>query len=149
VFEDLHFADEGLLDFVDHLVDWASGVPILVLATARSELLEDRAGWGGGKANATTLSLPPLSDEATASLIGSLLGRPVLEAGTRSALLAHAGGNALCAEQYARMLLERGDVSELPLPESIQGIIAARLDRLAPEEKDLLPVRTTHDDRVA
>jgi class 3 adenylate cyclase len=138
VFEDLHFADEGLLDFVDHLVEWASGVPILVLATARPELLERRAGWGGGKTNTTTVSLPPLTDEATASLIGALLGGPVVQAQTQSELLARAGGNALYAEQYARMLLERGDVGELPLPESIQGIIAARLDGLTPEEKDLL-----------
>ncbi len=138
VFEDLHFADKGLLDFIDHLVEWASGVPILVVATARPELLERRAGWGGGKANATTVSLPPLTDEATATLIGALLSRPVLEAQTLSELLTRAGGNALYAEQYARMLLERGEVGELPLPESIQGIIAARLDALDAEEKDLL-----------
>ncbi|MGQ0668300.1 MAG: AAA family ATPase [Actinomycetota bacterium] len=138
VFEDLHFADEGLLDFVDHLVEWASSVPILVVATARPELLERRAGWGGGKANATTLSLQPLSDEATASLIGKLVGRPVLEAQTQSGLLARVGGNALYAEQFARMLLEREEVSELPIPESIQGIIAARLDALPADEKDLL-----------
>ena len=49
VFEDLHWADEGLLDFVDHLADWARGVPLLVLCTARPELLERRPGWGGGK----------------------------------------------------------------------------------------------------
>jgi tetratricopeptide (TPR) repeat protein len=138
VFEDLHFADEGLLDFVDHLVEWASGVPILVVATARPELLERRAGWGGGKANATTVSLPPLTDEATATLIGALLGRPVLGSQTRSELLTRAGGNALYAEQYARMLLERGEVGELSLPESIQGLIAARLDALDAEEKDLV-----------
>jgi class 3 adenylate cyclase/tetratricopeptide (TPR) repeat protein len=138
VFEDLHFADEGLLDFVDHLVDWASGVPILVLATARPELLDHRPGWGGGKPNATTLSLSPLSDKDTASLIGALLNRAVLEAEIQSDLLARAGGNPLYAEQYVRMLLELGEQEELPLPESIQGIIASRLDALAPEEKSLL-----------
>ncbi len=68
VFDDLQWADEGLLDFVDHLVDWAGGVPILVLATTRPELLERRPGWGGGKPNATTLSLSPLSDEDTAEV---------------------------------------------------------------------------------
>ncbi len=65
VFEDLHWADEGLLDFVDHLVDWASGVPILVVCTARPELLERRPGWGGGKRSALTVSLSPLTDEET------------------------------------------------------------------------------------
>src|SRR6266511_3008976 len=66
VFEDLHWADEGLLDFVDGLVEWVSSVPLLLVATARPELLERRPGWGGGKANATTLSLAPLSEDDTA-----------------------------------------------------------------------------------
>ena len=138
VFEDLQWADEGLLAFVDHLVDWASGVPILVLATARPELLEHRSGWGGGKTNATTLSLSPLSDEDTATLIASLFERPVIAAEEQADLLARSGGNPLYAEQYVRMVSERGFQPGLPMPESIQGIIAARLDALAPEEKALL-----------
>ena len=75
VFEDLHWADDGLLDFVDYLAEWAGGVPLLVVGTARPELLARRPGWGGGKPNALTLSLAPLSDEDTARLIGLLLGR--------------------------------------------------------------------------
>ena len=102
VFEDLHWADDGLLDFVDHLVDWAAEVPILVVGTARPELLERRPGWGGGKANAITLSLSPLSNDDTARLIGSLLGSPIVEAGLQADLLARAGGNPLYAEQYAQ-----------------------------------------------
>jgi class 3 adenylate cyclase/tetratricopeptide (TPR) repeat protein len=136
VVEDLHWADDGLLDFVDHLVDWASGVPILVVCTARPELLERRPAWGGGKPNALTISLSPLSDEETARLVGELLERPVLEAETHAALLARAGGNPLYAEQYARILLERGELEELP--ETVQGIVAARLDLLEPEQKALL-----------
>jgi len=138
VFEDLHWADDGLLDFVDQLVDWARETPVLVLCTARPELLERRPGWGGGKANATTISLPPLEDNETAKLFSSLLDRAVLPAETQSVLLAHAAGNPLYAEQYARMLGERGDGEELPLPETVQGIIAARLDGLSAEEKSLL-----------
>jgi class 3 adenylate cyclase len=138
VFEDLQWADEGMLDFVDHLVEWATGVPILVVAGARPELLARRPGWGGGKANATTLSLAALSDEDTARLIGLLLGRAVLPAETQVELLARAGGNPLYAEQYARMLSERGTNGGLALPETVQGIIAARLDALAPPEKELL-----------
>lgn len=138
VFEDLHWADDGLLDFVDQLVDWARESPVLVLCTARPELLERRPGWGGGKANATTISLPPLEDNETAKLFSSLLDRAVLPAETQSVLLAHAAGNPLYAEQYARMLGERGDGEELPLPETVQGIIAARLDGLSAEEKSLL-----------
>jgi class 3 adenylate cyclase len=138
VFEDLHWADDGLLDFVDYLVDWAGEVPLLVVGSARPELLERRPGWGGGKPNALTLSLAPLSGADTARLIGSVLGRPVLEAGQQTALLARAGGNPLYAEQYAQMLAERGTGSELPVPESVQAIIGARLDLLAPADKRLL-----------
>ena len=136
VFEDIQWADEGLLDFVEHLADWVTDVPILILCTARRELLERRPGWGGGKVNAATVALAPLSDEQTAELIGALSDRPLLEAGAQSALLDRAGGNPLYAEQYVRMLAERGSTEELP--ETVQGIIAARLDSLPPEEKALL-----------
>jgi class 3 adenylate cyclase/tetratricopeptide (TPR) repeat protein len=138
VFEDLHWADDVLLEFVDHLVEWASGVPMLVVGTARPELVERRPGWGGGKPNATTLSLSPLSDDDTTRLIGALLGRAVLTVAEQTRLLLRSGGNPLYAEQYVRMIEERADDEELPLPESIQGIIAARLDALAPAEKTLL-----------
>ena len=132
VFEDLHWANDGLLDFVDYLADWAGGVPLLVVGSARPELLERRPGWGGGKPNALTLTLAPLSDQDTARLIGSLLGRPVLEAGQQAVLLARADGNPLYAEQYMQMLAERAAGQELPVPDSVQAIIGARLDLLAP-----------------
>jgi len=140
VFEDLQWADEGLLDFVDHLVEWASGVPLLCVCTARPELLERRPGWGGGKRNAATVSLSPLSETETARLVGSLLEQAVLPAEVQATLLARAGGNPLYAEEYVRMLQDRGleHVAGTQLPESVQGIIAARLDALATEEKDLL-----------
>ena len=138
VFEDLHWADDDLLDFVDHLVDWAADVPLLCVCTARPELLERRPTWGGGKPNASTISLSPLSDEETARLLAALLERTLLPAEQQAALLARAGGNPLYAEQFAHMLSERGDAEDLPLPETVQGIIAARLDGLDPEEKALL-----------
>jgi len=138
VFEDMHWADDNLLDFVEHLVDWTTGVPLLILCNARPELFERRPGWGGGKRHAITLSLSPLSDEATAQLLSSLSDRPVMAAETQQALLTRAGGNPLYAEQYMRMLAERGDADELPLPETVQGIIAARLDALPAGEKTLL-----------
>jgi class 3 adenylate cyclase len=138
VFEDLHWADDNLLDFVEHLVDWAGGVPILVICSARPELFERRAGWAASMRNATRLSLAPLSDEETAQLISSLSFRPVMPADTQQLLLDRAGGNPLYAEQYVRMLAERSDTDELPLPETVQGIIAARLDALPGEEKRLL-----------
>src|SRR4029450_3208954 len=122
--------------FIDHLADWVTDVPILILCTARRELLERRPGWGGGKVNAATIALAPLTDEQTAQLIATLSDRPLLEAGAQSALLDRAGGNPLYAEQYVRMLAERGSSDELP--ETVQGIIAARLDSLPPDEKALL-----------
>src|SRR5579864_448911 len=97
VFEDLHWADDALLDFVDHLAEWASGVPMLVVATARPELLERRPGWGGGKRNATTISLAPLAGDDTARLVAALLERSVLPAETQASLLERAGGNPLYA----------------------------------------------------
>jgi hypothetical protein len=138
VFEDLHWADESLLDFVDQLVDWIVDVPLLVVGTARPELLERRPGWGGGKLDATTLALTPLSDDDTALLLGQLLNRPVLDAESQQALLDRAGGNPLYAEQFAELYVERGSAEELELPETLQGIIAARLDGLPEDEKELL-----------
>jgi class 3 adenylate cyclase len=138
IFEDVHWADDGLLDFIEHLVDWVRGVPMLILCTARLELLERRAAWGGGKVNAATVALAPLSDDETATLISALSERPLLPAETQNALMARAGGNPLYAEQFVRMLEERETLEGLPLPESVQGIIAARLDALQPEEKALL-----------
>ncbi len=138
VIEDIHWADESMLDFVEHLVEWGSSVPLLVVCTARPEVLERRPGWGGGKENALTLSLSPLSDDDTARLVGDLLSRPVLPAETQRELLARAGGNPLYAEQFVRVLEEGGDEAKWTLPETVQGLIAARLDLLAREEKSLL-----------
>ena len=141
VFEDLHWADDVLLDFVDHLVDWAAGVPLLVVAAARPELLTRRPGWGGGKPNAATVSLAPLSDDETARLVHGLLDRTVLPADLQTALVQHSGGNPLYAEEFARIALERETSdggADLPLPETVQGLIAARLDSLGASEKALL-----------
>jgi tetratricopeptide (TPR) repeat protein len=138
VFEDLHWADEGLLDFVDELVDWLSDVPLLVVSSARPELLERRPGWGGGKLNASTISLSPLSSDETAVLLSYALERTLLRAETQQTLLERAEGNPLYAEQFAQLYLERGSAEDLPLPETLQGIVAARLDGLSAEEKAVL-----------
>jgi class 3 adenylate cyclase/tetratricopeptide (TPR) repeat protein len=136
VFEDLHWADDGLLDFVDHLVEWATGVPMLILATSRPELLSRRPGWGGGKPNAVTISLSPLSDVEAGRLVASLVERAVIPAILREAVLERAQGNPLYAEEFARLAGEGGRLDDLP--ETVQGIIAARLDGLSRDEKDLL-----------
>jgi class 3 adenylate cyclase len=150
VIEDLHWADEALLDFLDHLVDWAADVPLLLVATARPELLARRPAWGGGKPNTAIVSLVPLSEQDTARLVAALLGQVVLPAELQAALLVRAGGNPLYAEEYVRMLVDRGFLrrvggvwqleraDQLPLPETVHGIIAARLDGLGTAEKALL-----------
>ena len=138
VFEDIHWADDGLLDFVDHLVSWASGEPLLVVCTSRPELLERRPAWGGGKKNAVTTSLSPLSADETRRLVDSLLAGRHLRRERQSELLARAGGNPLYAEEYVRMLAEPGAGVDLRLPDSVHGIIAARLDALPPDQKAVL-----------
>ncbi len=135
VLEDLHWADDGTLDFVEHLVDWTRDVPLLVLCTSRPELLERRPAWGGGRLNSHTIALSPLSDDDTGLLLGELLGRPVLDEDVRGRLLQQTAGNPLYAEEYARML---NAAVTAELPDSVQGIIAARLDLLEPAEKRLL-----------
>ncbi|HEX2088429.1 MAG TPA: adenylate/guanylate cyclase domain-containing protein [Actinomycetota bacterium] len=147
LFEDLHWADDAMVDFIEHLVDWSSGVPMLVLCTTRPELFEHRPGWGGGKRNSTTISLPPLSGEEMEELLSALLPPAELGPETRGLILQRAEGNPLYAEEFIGMLTEqrltaretaqRGDV-EARLPDSIQAIIAARLDTLPPERKSLL-----------
>jgi class 3 adenylate cyclase len=149
-FEDLHWADEALLDFVDHLVDWAGDVPLLVVATARPELLERRPGWGGGRPGSATLALRPLSGEATARLVAALLDQRLLPSDLQQELLARSDGNPLYAHEYVRMLIERRLVArggggwtlragaDLRPPETLQAVIAARLDALPKSEKEVL-----------
>jgi class 3 adenylate cyclase/tetratricopeptide (TPR) repeat protein len=149
VFEDVHWADDALLDFVDLLTERAGDVPLLIVCTARPELLERRPMWGGGKTNSATLSLAPLSAADTARLVAGLLEEARLPVTVRESLLARAEGNPLYAQEYVRMLQDRGllvsDGGEWHLagdieglPESVQGIIAARLDTLSDEEKVLV-----------
>lgn len=150
VFEDLHWADDQLLDFLGELLDAAVGAPLLVVCTARPELLDRRPGWGCGARDALQLWLSPLDERETASLFAGLLGQSVLPADVQSRLLELAGGNPLYAEEYVRMLADRGavardgahlslpDTAALPLPDSVQGIIASRLDLLSPGETAVL-----------
>ncbi len=138
VVEDLHWADEAMLDFLEHVLDWSAGVPLFLLCTARPELFERRPAWGGGKRNATTISLAPLTDDDASRLLQALLERSVLPAETQMLLLERAGGNPLYAEQFARMLAERDGAEGVAVPETVHALVAARLDTLRPELKSLL-----------
>jgi len=135
--EDIHWAEPALLEFIEHLVERSTGVPLLVLCTARPELFERQPGWGGGKRNSTTLSLSPLREQETMRLVAALLDEIVLLDETEAALLERADGNPLYAEEFARMLREVPD-AEIAVPETVQATIAARLDALAPDRKALL-----------
>jgi class 3 adenylate cyclase/tetratricopeptide (TPR) repeat protein len=149
VFEDLHWADQAMLDFVEHLVDWSTGVAVLVICTARPELYERTQGWGGGKRNSNTVSLSPLTATETSNLVASLLGQAVLPDNLRDALLEKSGGNPLYAEEFIRMLGDQGmfdaggptsisPADRIRLPDTVQAVIAARLDTLPAERKALL-----------
>ncbi len=151
VFEDLHWADGPLVEFVEHLIEWSSGVPLFVVCSARPELYERYPGWGGGKRNSTTISLPPLSETDTARLLSALLEQAVLPAEVQAELLERAGGNPLYAEEFVRMLTDRGILERhgaslriaangggIPMPESVQALIGARLDTLSADRKALL-----------
>jgi class 3 adenylate cyclase/tetratricopeptide (TPR) repeat protein len=148
VVEDLHWADEGLLDFIDHLADWAVASPIVLLCTARPEFLQRRRDWGA-RPNALTILLPPLNGAETERLVRLLLRQAQIPADLREDLLLRAEGNPLYAEEFVRMLLERGLLyssdegwrvrdAQLPVPESVHAIIAARIDTLTPNEKNVL-----------
>ena len=140
VFEDLHWADTALLAFIEHLADWSQGAPLLLLCTARPELYEQHPSWATGLRNATTINLGPLSDEDTAGLITTLLEGAALPAETQRALIERAGGNPLYAEEFVRLLGDREQLGEVvaEVPDSVQALIAARLDTLSAERKNLL-----------
>ena len=135
-----------LLDFIDLLTERVGDAPLLIVCTTRPELLERRPTWGGGKGNATTISLTPLSAEATGQFVEELLKYVRLPTVIRQSLSAQADGNPLYAQGYVRMLRDREllitDGTEWRLadepgevPESVHGIIAARLDTLLADER--------------
>ena len=125
--EDLHWADPALVEFVDDLVERSAGVPLFLLCSARLEFLVRHPHWAGGKRNATTVTLPPLSTEETRAVARAQLdGQEPSEA-----MVVRAGGNPLFARELARMRATDADT----LPESLHGVIAARLDTLEPAAK--------------
>lgn len=150
VFEDLHWADEPMLDFLEHVTNHATGVPLLLIGTARPELFERRVGYGSGLRNATNITLAPLSDGETSQLVAGLLDAAEVPAGVQDGLLERAGGNPLFAEEYLRLLRDRGLLvrtgtswtftpdSDVPMPSTVQALLAARLDSLTPDTKALV-----------
>ncbi len=149
VFEDMQWADASLLDFIEELLDLSRTYPIYVLTLARPELLERRPTWGAGLRNFTSLYLEPLAPAAMQNLLVGLV--PGLPAALREQILARAEGIPLYAVETVRMLLDRGDlvlegaayrpvgeIAALDVPETLHALIAARLDGLPAEERNLL-----------
>jgi predicted ATPase/class 3 adenylate cyclase len=149
IFEDMQWADASLLDFVDHLMEWSKSHPIFVLVLARPELLERRPTWGTGKRNFSNIYLEPLPPVAMEELLAGLV--PGLPEEVRSKILERAEGVPLYAVETVRMLLDRGlltqeestyrptgAIDSLEVPETLQALIAARLDSLTAEERRLV-----------
>ena len=149
VFEDLQWADSGLLDFIEYLLEWSRNSPILVVTLARPEFGESRPGWGTGKRGLTSLFLEPLSTEAMGQLLSGMV--PGLPEDLRALILERAAGVPLYAVETVRMLIDRGLLVEdggvyraegsldaLEVPESLHALIAARLDSLPAIERSLL-----------
>ena len=135
VFDDLHWAEPTFLELVEHLADKGTG-PIGVVCLAREELLEDRPGFLEGRPNTNRIVLDALSAEETDALLDGL-GGSVLESDQRERIAEAAEGNPLFVEQLLALALE-GGLAERPLPETIQALLAARLDRLGPGERAVL-----------
>jgi class 3 adenylate cyclase/predicted ATPase len=140
-FEDLENADAGLLDFIDHLVEWSRNQPIFVIGLTRPELLDRRPSWGAGQRNYAAIGLEPLSDDAMRQALTGLV--PGLPEPAVKAILTRAEGVPLYAVETVRMLLNDGrlteqdgvyqpvgDLADLQIPNTLQALIAARMDAL-------------------
>jgi class 3 adenylate cyclase/tetratricopeptide (TPR) repeat protein len=156
VLEDLHAADDGLLQFLRTLVEGATSSPLLVLCTARPELMERRSDWLAGLRDAMTITLTPLAEPETVSVLARLLGEVELPEPLLRRMLDRVGGNPLYAEEYVRMLADSGvlhrsehgegfalggsvDIlADLPLPDSVQGVVDSRLDLLSAAERSVV-----------
>ena len=149
VFEDLHFADLGLLEFIDHLLEWSRNAPITIITLARRELLEKRPDWGAGKLRFTSVALEPLPSAAMRQLLAGLV--PGLPSAAAEAIVTRADGIPLYAVETVRMLLAQGqlvlegdayhptgDLGELAVPETLTALIAARLDGLDSDAHTLI-----------
>jgi class 3 adenylate cyclase/tetratricopeptide (TPR) repeat protein len=137
VWEDIHWADEGMLDLIEHLVQWAHA-PVLQICLTREELLERRVGWGGVRRDATTIFLEPLGELHTRELISSLLAIEEPSESLIATVAARAEGNPLFAEEMVRRLSEEEGANAAELPATVQALLAARLDSLEPFQRRLL-----------
>jgi class 3 adenylate cyclase/tetratricopeptide (TPR) repeat protein len=138
VFEDIHWAEEPLLELIDHLAQWVRERALLIVCLARPELLDVRPGWGGGRIRSTAIELEPLVREESEALAEALLAEHDVPEHVRTRLLEKTEGNPLFVEETVRMLLEEGADGGDRIPDTLQALIAARIDRLPAGEKIVL-----------
>ncbi|MDX6493333.1 MAG: hypothetical protein QOH02_1268, partial [Gaiellaceae bacterium] len=136
-FDDIHWGEPTFLDLIEHVADLSRNAPILLLCTARPELLDVRPGWSGGKLNATTVLLEPLSGPETDALISELLGSAQLADDLRAKIREAAEGNPLYVEEMLAMVQESGG-DLVTVPPTIQALLAARLDQLEQDDRGVL-----------
>ena len=160
VVDDLQWAEPAVFDVLDDVLERATNAPLLVVCIARPEVLEQHASWTSGRSNATTITLEPLSSADTATLISRLLDVDDLPAPLRARVVERAEGNPLFCEEFVRMLIDDGviervgerwrataRVQDVRVPESIQAVIAARIDRLSVVEKRALQIASVIGER--
>jgi class 3 adenylate cyclase/predicted ATPase len=137
ILDDLQWAEPVFVDLVEHVADLSRGAPIFLLCIARTELLDSRPDWGGGKLNATSLLLEPLGEADRETLIDTLLGDGSLEAGVRERIVETSAGYPLYVEEMLAMLREqRGE--DVAVPPTIQALLQARIDSLASDVRIVL-----------
>jgi class 3 adenylate cyclase len=136
VVDDLHWAEAPMLDLVEHVVDWAREAPIFLLCVARPELLDTRPGWAGGKLNATSILLEPLSQTHATQLADDLLRDVPLSSEMRSRIIEIAEGNPLFLEEMAALALE--DPELITVPPTIHAVLQARIDALNAGERSII-----------
>jgi class 3 adenylate cyclase/tetratricopeptide (TPR) repeat protein len=138
IFDDIQWGEETFLELIEHVADLSRGAPILLLCMARPDLLDRRPTWAGGKLNATTVSLEPLSEDETDELIAGLLEGSALKEGLQTRIRRAAGGNPLYLEEMLAFVGRSSNGEEIEIPPTIQALLAARLDQLDPSERHVL-----------
>ena len=137
VFEDVHWGEESLLELIEHLAAWVRTAPVLLLCLARPELLDVRPAWGGGRLRGVTLELEALPDEEAATLVRELAAKVDVPIDVET-VLAKAEGNPLFVEETIRALAEQPEGRQERIPDTLQALIAARIDRLPPASRRLV-----------
>ncbi len=150
VFEDLHWADDRMLRFVELIGATVRDVPLLVVCTARPELVDREPGWAGALSGVLAISLSPLRNESIATLYAQMFGQATFPPDLLRPLVELADGMPLYAQEYGRMLVERGTLrqadeswimessDDLPMPDNVHAVIANRIDLLDPAERGVL-----------